>query len=634
MLFNLESETSDIISRLEKTGYSESVLASHRRCYDSLQAHFSMSGLAFTMVEAVNWLEECKAGWSYNTYCQYRGALFRLERYLLNGDISRTMCWSIDDFVCCDSASTLPTQLCEMYVEFKNVLAAKFCKTSVYNYSQGCKNFLLFIAERGYANTAELTIDPIIEYASELYCGARRISGQKTGWLAGIVNMLTYIAEHGDIPCCYSSVLPRNTAELQLLPLKVQNPGSAFQPSKALEPLVPQYLSSLDEMRYNNSSKALYANDFTNFFLFLELNHMEYSEEAVEIWLDKQSSRGAFWERRRHTLTLFKHYLRTGSTNKNFVYTWQPLQIDALPEWSRNIILGFVAERQREGLAKTTLTMCRSAGCRFFKFLDFKGISAPQEITPEIVKEFHNADRHATPESKNAYGTKIRQLLSYMAEQKLVPLNLFLAISTQCAPRRTIVSVMSEEMIAAVYDYRENARTALELRNSAMVILGLRMGLRASDIVNLKIENFNWKKKTVSFIQKKTNKAITLHVPIEVGNSVYKYLMNGRPQSGADGTGFVFIRHFAPFGSMETAAPCRYALKNVLSAHGLELPRGQGFHITRKTFATSLLASKNSLDDISNALGHALQATAEVYLERDEDRMRLCPLPFESVGAL
>jgi len=78
--------------------------------------------------------------------------------------------------------------------------------------------------------------------------------------------------------------------------------------------------------------------------------------------------------------------------------------------------------------------------------------------------------------------------------------------------------------------------------------------------------------------------------------------MEGRPQSGTQGDRYVFIRHRAPYSGMKTIQACRYALKKVLSAYGLELPPGEEFHITRKTFATQLLTSKNSFDDISNAL--------------------------------
>ena len=34
-----------------------------------------------------------------------------------------------------------------------------------------------------------------------------------------------------------------------------------------------------------------------------------------------------------------------------------------------------------------------------------------------------------------------------------------------------------------------------------------------------------------------------------------------------------------------------------------------------------MLRADNKLDDISNALGHARQETAEVYLERDEGKI-------------
>ena len=565
MQINLEATISSIITRLEKADYSDSRISAHRRCYDALQSHFAATGNTFTMEESIEWLENRKSGWSYAAYCSYRSALFRLERYLLSGRITRTMCFSVADFACRDAALKLPESLYILYCEFKSILSEKYCETSGHCYSQGCKDFLLFIAEQGCTSMSKMTIDPIIAYANELYAGKRRISGIKTRWLAGIVNLLSFLAERGDIPYCYSAVLPRNTATFKLLPLKLEVVGAAFQPSKNLEPLVPKYLSSLDGHRYSNLSKALYTNDFTNFFLFLELNHLEYSRESIEIWLDKHTARGAIWERKRHTLTLFADYLSTGSTNKESCYGWQPLQIDSLPDWRRNTITGFLAERQREGLAKTTLTMCRSAGFRFFSFLVSKGICSPQEITPEIVKEFHNTDKHSTPESKNAYGIKTRQLLLYMAEHKLVQQNLFLAVSTQCAPCRNIVSVMSAEMESAVYQYRVNAAKPLELRNVAIVMLGLRMGMRASDIVNLKISNFNWQKRTVSFIQQKTDKAITLPVPIDAGNSVFKYVMDGRPQSGAKGDGYVFIRHSAPFARLKS-------LSNISKKHADDGP--------------------------------------------------------------
>lgn len=252
-------------------------------------------------------------------------------------------------------------------------------------------------------------------------------------------------------------------------------------------------------------------------------------------------------------------------------------------------------------------------------------------ITPDVVKAFHNQDVHSTPESKNAYGSKLRQLLRYMAGQDLVLPTLVFAVSAGCAPRRSIVDVLSDDMVKKIYEYREKASTPIELRDTAMVMLGLRMGIRGADILKLQVNDFDWKNKTVSFIQQKTRKAITLPVPTDVGNSVYKYIMDGRPESAAAGNGYIFIRHQAPYIPLKVTTACRGALKRILAEYGFELSAGQGFHMTRKTFATRMLRAGNRLDDISNALGHACQETAEVYLERDEDKMRLCPLEFGGV---
>jgi integrase len=220
-----------------------------------------------------------------------------------------------------------------------------------------------------------------------------------------------------------------------------------------------------------------------------------------------------------------------------------------------------------------------------------------------------------------------------MGEANLAPTNLYLAVPTKFAPRSEIVTVMSDDMIDCIYDYRKNASNPLELRNAAMVLLGLRMGIRSCDIVNLKISDFDWANQTVSFIQKKTRKTITLHIPTDAGNSVYRYISQGRPQSRVSSAGFVFIRHMAPYSEL-TNSVCGYAIKHALSVYGLKLPHRQGFHITRRTFATRLLKAGTKVDSIVDALGHTSRKSIDAYMAHDEEGMLLCPLSFTVGGAV
>jgi integrase len=629
MMINYETKTAEVMSLLEQAGYHKETIADHRRCYDGLQMYLASTGRPSSMEAAIEWLESRRSNWTYGTYLRYRYALFRLENYSLHGNIACGSCRGLEDFACKRKLTDTYGVLLD---EYRVALSAKYAESIIERNIADSNDFLAFLLEQGFASPSEMSIGQVIGYWQRL-CGMQHSNCKKKRYVSAVAELLAYLAERSDIPRCYSSVFPRTGNFVRLPSIMPDAGGKTFQPSKAFESLAAEFLSSLDGQRYSLSSKKRCGNDFTSYFMFIEANQINHSAWSVEQWLE-HSPKSSRWEHRRHTLAMFANYLATGSTVKESLFTWQLLQIDSLPDWSRSITLGFMAERQREGLAQATLKLCRLASCRFFKFLDSKNVCDPQGITPELVKEFHNTDKHSTPAGKNTYGIKVRQLLTYMAERELVPQSLFLAVSTQCAPCQSIANVMSAEMESAVYQYRATATTPFELRNAAMAMLGLRMGIRASDIVGLKINEFDWKKLTVSFVQKKTRKAITLPVPIDVGNSVYKYIMEGRPHSGINGDGFVFIQHRAPFCGMKTIQACRYALKEIMSAFGLELPPGQGFHITRKTFATRLLTSKNSIDDISNALGHAQPETTEGYLARDEEGMRLCPMPFESVGAV
>ena len=87
-----------------------------------------------------------------------------------------------------------------------------------------------------------------------------------------------------------------------------------------------------------------------------------------------------------------------------------------------------------------------------------------------------------------------------MAGEGLISQKLVYAVSSSSAPRRSIVTVLNDEMVAGIYRFQESASSPLELRDIAIVMLGLRMGIRSSDILSLQISDFNWKQKTLSFI--------------------------------------------------------------------------------------------------------------------------------------
>ena len=603
----------------------------HRTCYTTLFKHLMEKGIPFSVDAALDWLEIKKQEISYETCSQYRNALFRLEHCLLFGDIESPFCRSEDSFFC---RSGMSESFFRLTYELEKYYASNQNPSYYHTYSVATKEFFKLATSLGITEPEAVTIDTLIEYWNT-YCKSCSSSGRRQNAVCAMTALMKYLHRRGDVPECYQLVLFGGNAEI-LPGMRLPKTGVAFHPSVPLEHKAEEYLDALNDWKYMESSKAVYRNDFTWYFMFLELNRLEHSPETVTLWTDMlpdcpdQAKAGnSISARRSHTIRMFGKYLQ--GTMESNITAGQKRASDQLPSWSKTILDGFIESRRRDGMANNTLTMCRAAGCSFFKYLEDNGIDHPMSITPDVVKAFHNQDVHSTPESKNAYGSKLRQLLRYMAGQDLVLPTLVFAVSAGCAPHRSIVDVLSDDMVKKIYEYREKASTPIELRDTAMVMLGLRMGIRGADILKLQVNDFDWKNKTVSFIQQKTRKAVTLPVPTDVGNSVYKYIMDGRPESAAAGNGYIFIRHQAPYIPLKVTTACRGALKRILAEYGFELSAGQGFHMTRKTFATRMLRAGNRLDDISNALGHARQETAEVYLERDEDKMRLCPLEFGGV---
>ena len=80
------------------------------------------------------------------------------------------------------------------------------------------------------------------------------------------------------------------------------------------------------------------------------------------------------------------------------------------------------------------------------------------------------------------------------------------------------------------------------------------------------------------------------------------------------------MKHRAPYDGLSTW----------VCGKALERTRGDGapgFHVLRKTFATSLLRGGAGRSEVAEALGHRSERSTEPYLSLDEARMRQCALP-------
>ena len=93
------------------------------------------------------------------------------------------------------------------------------------------------------------------------------------------------------------------------------------------------------------------------------------------------------------------------------------------------------------------------------------------------------------------------------------------------------------ERVLAVYE----EKTAVSLRNRAMLLLLARLGLRAGEVLTLGFDDIDWYQGRLIIRPGKTHRARTLPLPQDVGNALVAYLEDGRPKGQCQSTGLLAV---------------------------------------------------------------------------------------------
>ena len=160
-------------------------------------------------------------------------------------------------------------------------------------------------------------------------------------------------------------------------------------------------------------------------------------------------------------------------------------------------------------------------------------------------------------------------------------------------------------------------------RDYAIILIATKLGLRASDICELKFEHIIWERNIITFNQYKTGKATELPLLPEIGNAIINYLKHGRPVS-EDCHCFLHLQ--PPYERIHTHDIGNLVRRNMTLA-GINIAnRKHGPHSLRHSFASALLKENVPLPVISEALGHRKLESSMYYLRIDLNSLRKCAL--------
>ncbi|MBE5040538.1 tyrosine-type recombinase/integrase [Ructibacterium gallinarum] len=298
-------------------------------------------------------------------------------------------------------------------------------------------------------------------------------------------------------------------------------------------------------------------------------------------------------------------------------------------QWQHDLYKKYLSFRKKcNNCTPSTEKTVHAAIYSFYEFINMQNVENISDVQSVDLKNWSIHLIHLKTRTRNLYVSQLRIFFEYLAEENIVSGTLPMALMYSHAPITTIVDTLTEEQLDIINDYRINASTAIELRNIAIVLLGLKMGIRSIDIFQLELSDISWKERTISFEQKKTGVFTMLPFSTEVGNSVYRYITEGRPRNSKSNR--VFLSHNPPYDGLKHSSIVRNSLKQIFLKENVSVPKG--FHITRKTFASNLLCSGNTIDMIATALGHSSLRNIDPYLSTDDKNLRLCGIGCENIN--
>lgn len=162
-------------------------------------------------------------------------------------------------------------------------------------------------------------------------------------------------------------------------------------------------------------------------------------------------------------------------------------------------------------------------------------------------------------------------------------------------------------------------RTLIGRRDYAIVLLLVRLGLRAGEVAAIKLEDVDWRAGLL-LVRGKGNRQDLLPLPVDVGEAMVSYLRL-RPRCECRA---LFVRVTAPRRELNRST-IGWVVRAACDRAGL--PR-VGAHRLRHTAATQMLRQGASLAEIGQVLRHREQKTTAIYAKVDRTALQALARPW------
>ncbi len=397
-----------------------------------------------------------------------------------------------------------------------------------------------------------------------------------------------------------------------------------------LEELIEGVLRELSKLGLCSELNCQYRRIYNRFMEFAEKRNMDsYSSVLSESFLadiEQKYIAGQFGRLRRNHLRRASLLLQDYVRNETIEWKIYVVNPKPMPKSQEFLLLysRFIDNLKFYGKSENTIQSSKNLVRQFLLFLEDNDCIVLSMTPPEMVPSFfQHLLATYSPTSIRTVASHIRSFLSFTeGGEQLLPL-----VPSHCTRNKPIIPILTDKEDDALKSVLKTQKVSL--RDKAIILLALRTGLRAVDIVKMKLEDIDWVNDAISIIQSKTGNSFKIPLAVDVGNVLSSYILNERPKTD---NSYVFLRSLAPFRPLSGHSTCYAVVRKTFHQAGIRLGNERkGIHVIRHSTASRMLSKGVSVTTISSMLGHSNKASTDIYLTTDTESMRSCAIDLSEI---
>jgi site-specific recombinase XerD len=373
--------------------------------------------------------------------------------------------------------------------------------------------------------------------------------------------------------------------------------------------LIADYEKELVRSGYNGVVARLHLHSVTHFVVWLALAGEELGTvgENTVVAFDRHRSGcecpGTSRNRGRHVLScvrVFVRRLRERGVTSELAYrpaSTDHALVDGFCRW-------LIADR---GVVKTTVNSYR----QYVRDLVGQLGDDPSAYTAHGLRAFVTQRYgHYGRNSIRMVLAAVRMFLRYLATEGRCRPGLEHALlspanwSQEILPRGLSPEQVQQVLLAC-------PATPTGVRDRAILLLLVRLGLRAGDVAGLRFSDLCFHTATLR-VSGKGRRESRLPLPQDVGDALLDYL-RVRPRVQSER---VFMRVMAPIGPFRSGHAVSHVARTALKRGGVQ-KQNSGAHIFRHTAACQMLRQGVDLEGIAGVLRHRSIETTSIYAKVD-----------------